>query len=259
MNLYTMDIFIGSKINRLLSKGTYGGLFFSEWLDKMGYSAQLIKRYRESGWLESLTNGVMFRKSERLSALAAIHSFNKQTKKNVRIAAHSALELHGFSHYVPMGKPKLMVSFDPYRPGEWAKSNKFDMSIVPFSTRTFSNPSTQTLSKENLMLPVSTPEQAFLECLHLVPLHYNYMDLYYIMEQLTALDPPGVQKALQNTSSQRIKRMFLYMAEKAGHYWFDMLDQDSIGISKSKLQLVKNGTYISKYKITVPKELQEYE
>ena len=113
MNLYTMDIFIGSKINRLLSKGTYGGLFFSEWLDKMGYSAQLIKRYRESGWLESLTNGVMFRKSERLSALAAIHSFNKQTKKNVRIAAHSALELHGFSHYVPMGKPKLMVSFVP--------------------------------------------------------------------------------------------------------------------------------------------------
>ena len=254
-----MDISAGSKINRLLSEGTYGGLFFSEWLDRMGYSAQLIKRYRESGWLESLTNGVMFRKSEKLSALAAIHSFNKQTEKKVRIAAHSALELHGFSHYIPMGKPKLMVSFDPSKPGEWVKSDKFDMSIVPFSTGIFSNPSTQGLTKDYLELLVSTPEQAFLECLHLVPSHYNYMDLFYLMEQLTSLDPERVQIALENTSSQRIKRMFLYMAEKAGHYWYDMLNMSSLGISNSKVQLVENGTYISKYKITVPKELQDYE
>lgn len=254
-----MDISIGSKINRLLSNGTYGGLFFSEWLDRMGYSAQLIKRYRESGWLESLTNGVMFRKSEKLSALAAIHSFNKQTEKKVRIAAHSALELHGFSHYIPMGKPKLMVSFDPFKPGEWVKSDKFDMSIVPFSTGIFSNPSTQGLTKDNLELPVSTPEQAFLECLYLVPSHYNYMDLFYLMEQLTSLDAERVQKALENTSSQRIKRMFLYMAEKAEHYWFDMLNISMLGITNSKLQLVENGIYISKYKITVPKELKDYE
>ena len=53
--------------------------------------------------------------------------------------------------------------------------------------------------------------------------------------------------------------MFLYMAEKAGHYWFDMLDMSSMDISNSKLQLVENGTYISKYKITVPKELHNYE
>ncbi len=85
------------------------------------------------------------------------------------------------------------------------------------------------------------------------------MDLYYVMEQLTSLDPNGVQKALENTSSQKIKRMFLYMAEKAGHYWFDLLNKDTLGLTKSKLQLVENGTYVSKYKITVPKELNDYE
>ena len=77
----------------------------------------------------------MFRKSEKLSALAAIHTFNKQIEKKVRIAAHSAFELHGFNHYIPMGKPKLMVWFDPFKPGEWVKSDKFDMSIVPFSRK----------------------------------------------------------------------------------------------------------------------------
>lgn len=49
------------------------------------------------------------------------------------------------------------------------------------------------------------------------------------------------------------------MAEKAGHYWYDMLEMDKIDIGTSKLQLVDNGTYISKYKITIPKELNEYE
>lgn len=49
------------------------------------------------------------------------------------------------------------------------------------------------------------------------------------------------------------------MAEKAGHYWFDMLNTETLGLTGSKLQLVENGTYISKYKITVPKELNDYE
>ena len=53
--------------------------------------------------------------------------------------------------------------------------------------------------------------------------------------------------------------MFLYMAEKAGHYWFDMLDISKVYLGTSKLQLVENGTYIAKYKITVPKELHSYE
>ncbi len=140
-----MDISLGSKINQLLSCGVYGGLFFSEWLSKMGYSAQLLKRYKDSGWLESLANGVFFRRNEQLSALAAIHSYTMQTGKSVRIGAHSALELHGFSHYVPMGKPKLMVSFDPLKTKEWIKTDKFDMNIESISTRIFYNPSTQLL------------------------------------------------------------------------------------------------------------------
>ncbi len=152
-----------------------------------------------------------------------------------------------------------MVSFDPWKPNEWVKSDKFDMCITPFSTQIFKNPPTQKIMKENLELIVSTPEQAFLECLHLVPSEYNYFDLYLLMEQLTALDPERVQRALENTSSQRVKRMFLYMAEKAEHYWVDLLNIESLGITDSKLQLVKNGTYISKYKITVPKELNLYE
>lgn len=49
------------------------------------------------------------------------------------------------------------------------------------------------------------------------------------------------------------------MADKAEHYWFDMLDTDKLGLTTSKPLLVDNGVYISKYRITVPKELNDYE
>lgn len=108
-------------------------------------------------------------------------------------------------------------------------------------------------------LLVSSPEQAFMECLLLAPVQYNYMDLFYIMEQLTTLRPNVVQTLLETMKNMRVKRMFLYMAEKAGYYWFDMLNISKIDIGTYKLQLVEKGIYISKYKITVPKELSEYE
>ena len=182
-----------------------------------------------------------------------------QTGNKVRVAAHSALELMGFNHYVPMGKPRLMVAFESCKVEDWVRSEKYDMTIVPFHTGIFKKPLTQFYERNNYTLIISSPEQAFLECLHLVPDHYNYMDLFYIMEQLTSLNPEKVQTALENTSSQRIKRMFLYMAEKAGHYWFDMLDKEIFELTTSKLQLADKGVYISKYRITVPKELNDYE
>ena len=138
-------------------------------------------------------------------------------------------------------------------------NNKFDRIIKPFHTTMTEIPQTSKIQVDNVELLVSAPEQAFMECLLLAPEQYNYMDLYYIMEQLTSLRAEIVQKLLENTKNQRVKRMFLYMAEKAKHYWFDMLNPDKIDLGTSKLQLTHQGTYIKKYRITIPKELNEYE
>lgn len=254
-----MNIEQKSKINQLLLSATPKGLLFSEWLKKNGYSDQLIKRYRESGWLTMLSKGVMYRTKDTLSAYASLSCYNRQLGKEFRIAAHSALELFGFNHYVPMGKPLLMVAHDKQSVPEWMRCDVFDRAIKPFSTDTFSEPQVTMTMKDEVELLVSTPEQAFLECLLLAPQQYSYMDLFYIMEQLTTLRPEMVQQLLETTKSFKIKRMFLYMAEKARHYWFDMLDTSKFDLGTSKLQLVKNGAYISTYKITVPKELNEYE
>ena len=255
-----MSVENGNKLNRLLQKNNSGGLYFSAWLSANGYSNQLQKRYRDSGWLKALSKGVMYRTGDTLRSLAVLESYNRQLEKTYHIAAHSALEQAGFNHYVPMGKPLLIVGHSKQEPiPSWMKSVNLDYSLKFFSTETFSKPQLMLFNADYPHLSASVPEQAFLECLLLAPEHYSYMDLYYIMEQLTTLRSEVVQELLENTDNLKVKRMFLYMAEKAGHYWFDSLNVDKIVLGSAKHKLVDNGVYVSKYKITVPKELYDYE
>ncbi len=255
-----MGIEIKNKLNYLLQKNNPGGLYFSAWLKENGYSDQLLRKYRDSGWLTALSKGVMFRTGDKLHSFSVLESYNKQLKKNFHIAAHSALEFSGFNHYVPMGKPLLMVGHPKQEPvPAWMSTGDFEHSLKFFSTETFSKPQLAQFNTDYPHLQASVPEQAFLECLLLAPKQYAYMDLFYIMEQLTTLRPQVVQLLLENTDNLKVKRMFLYMAEKAGHYWFNSLDISKIDLGTAKHQLVNNGIYVPKYKITVPKELYEYE
>jgi hypothetical protein len=250
-----------NKLNYLFTHPNMrNGLLFSEWLKKEGYSDQLLKKYRDSGWLVTLSRGIMYQSGTSPTAYKALSSYNEQLSKNFRVAAHSALELAGFNHYVPMGKPLLMVAYPKgQRKPLWMGSDVFDRTFKLFSTEIFAKVQETKMEVDGVAVQTSVPEQAFLECLSLAPQQYNYMDLYYIMEQLTTLRAGVLQELLEGTSRINVKRMFLYMAEKSGHTWFNDLDLSKIPLGVSKIQLVKKGTYISKYKITVPKELNEYD
>lgn len=256
-----MNISTESKINRLLKFGQKGGLYFSGWLSRQGYSPQLIDRYRSSGWLSALSRGVVYRTGSSLSAFGALASYNQQVEKDLRIAAHSALELWGFNHYVPMGKPILVVGMDKKNSSAMDAVGAFRPGVSAFFFVTFSGFSSGDTPLSGLETAClhARPEQAFMECLLLAPKRYDYMDLFYIMEQLTTLRPTVVQSLLEATQHYRIRRLFLYMAEKAGHSWFEDLDTARIDLGTHKLQLIKSGVDVSKYKITVPQALHDYE
>ncbi|WP_274973023.1 AbiEi antitoxin N-terminal domain-containing protein [Bacteroides fluxus] len=158
-----MSLEYQSKLNQLLVLGKKNGLFFSDWLRKNGYSDQLIRKYRQSGWLATLDKGVMYRTGDSLSSFAALSCYNEQLNKKVRVAAHSALELFGFNHYVPMGKPLLMVAYHNSNIPKWMTSDSFDKNFKPFSTKMIDVPQTSTVQIEGIDVLVSSPEQAFME------------------------------------------------------------------------------------------------
>ena len=92
-----MSVLTSSKINHLLSESPPGGLLFAGWLRKEGYSSQLLKKYRDSGWFESLARGVMYRRHDKLSALTAVYCYNPAREpiwivfKDLAESAHFAM------------------------------------------------------------------------------------------------------------------------------------------------------------------------
>lgn len=115
------------------------------------------------------------------------------------------------------------------------------------------------MSYNGVDILVSTPERAFMEALYLSPTYYSLMDIYYVMEMLTTLRPKMIQQLLESCSSVKVKRPFLYMAEKANHQWFRALKISEIDLGDGKRSLSKGGVYDSKYRITIPVELKDYE
>ncbi len=94
-----------------------------------------------------------------------------------------------------------------------------------------------------------------MECLYLAPKSQPLLEVYELMEGLNNLRPTLVQQLLEQCTSIKVKRLFLFMADKAGHDWFDYLDMSKIDQGSGKRSIVESGIYNPKYKITVPKEL----
>ena len=108
-------------------------------------------------------------------------------------------------------------------------------------------------------LLVSSPERAILECLNLPDASSSLLDIYYIMESMMTLRPKLVQALLEACTSQKVKRLFLYMAEKANHSWVKALKLENINLGTSRFMITATGKYINKYNMTISKELAEYE
>jgi len=257
----TMSTVISTKINQLLQKLPSGALFFSSWMRENGISYELQRRYRDSEWLTSIGAGVMVRTGENPTIYGALSSLNKQTGKHFYVGGLSALELAGYTHYVPMGRPVVYVGHpkDEWVPS-WLKKHDWGVDLLLVTSEYFdTNTGISPMMQGAFEISGSTPERAFMECLNLVPKHYNLMDLYYVMEQLTALRPGTMQALLEQNTSVKMKRLFLYMAEKAGHAWFRDLDLQKVDTGSGKREIVPNGVYDSKYQIVIPEELKNYE
>jgi hypothetical protein len=167
--------------------------------------------------------------------------------------------MRGFSHYVPLGRQTIVV-YCPHN--EWFPTwfSKYDWGVEIIKKYSeFSETGISTINENSFEIAVSSPERAFLESLDLAPKYYNLTDLYQVMEMLNGLRPNLLQQLLEECKSIKVRRLFLYMAEKAGHSWLEDLDLSKINLGKGKRSIVKNGVFNAKYQITIPRDLVNYE
>jgi len=252
---------MATKINNVMKCILPQGVMSTSWLESQGLSRTEQGNYVKSGWLIRIATGIYRLSNDEPTLYGALASYEKQMDGVYRIGASAALELYGYSHYVVVGKPTSYV-FTPqkHRLSKWITSLEWDRTLKEFSTKVFDGSIGVTqVEHEGLTLKVSSPELAIMECMLLAPEYYDLMDVYYLMEMLTTLRAGVVTKLLEQCSSFKVKRLFLYMAEKSKHAWFKRLDLSNVTLGSGPRSLVKGGVRDSRYGLIIPKALADYE
>lgn len=246
-----------SKINSLLRIQPHGTVFLGSWLAEKGYSPDLLKRYRKSKWLESIGTGAMKRYGEPIRLEGALYSLQRQLGLSVHIGGKSSLALQGQSQYLELGGGSVQL-FGPLDESLPKWFNSYDWKVNVSYYRSDFLPKGIGLTKWNpgdFDIDISNPARSLMECLYLAPLKQDLTEGYELMEALNNLRPTVIQDLLESCSSIKVKRLFLFMAERAGHSWFNHLKPDQVDLGKGKRSIVSKGKYIPKYEITVPENL----
>lgn len=230
----------------------------SFWLKEQGYSLELQKRYRKSRWLEAIGTGALKRVNDKVSYEGAVYALQKQSKLSIHPAGKTALALLGLGHFIEFTSSNVVLfgSKNENLP-TWFKNYDWGTTINYHKT-TFlpAEKFLQERAFNNFSIKISNAPRGIMECLYLVPDEQDLMECFHFMESMNNVRPGVVQDLLENCKSIKVKRLFLYLAEKVNHDWFKKLEIEKIDLGNGKRSIVRNGVYISKYKITVPSVLE---
>jgi hypothetical protein len=250
-----------SKINKLIHLQPPGVVLTSGWLRQRGYSSELLRNYRNSQWLKTIGKGAMIRHNDTVDYLGAVFAMQQQLDLTVHPGAYTALSFLGKAHSLSFDQ-NVVYLFGQEREGlpAWFKDYHWGVKIRHI-TSSFLTSDTGLVEMEHksFRIKIASAARAMMECLYLVPQKQDIMECFHIMQGLTSLSPKTTQDLLENCASVKVKRLFLYLAEKAGHSWFKHLNINQINLGHGNRSLVNNGVYVSRYKLTVPKELEQNE
>jgi hypothetical protein len=250
-----------SKINRLISQWSRGAPATASYLNRQGFSHDLLTKYKKSGWIQSFGRGAYILNRDKVEWPGALYALQNQLGLNVHPGGKTALELKGYAHYLPSSIRKIFLyGTQGLVLPTWFKGDRLGVEITLIRTNLFPVASELGLSEfkeKDLVVKISAPERAAMEMLHLVPRKIGFDEAFLIMENLATLRSEMVQWLLVNCRSIKVKRLFMFMAEKHGHSWVSELDVSRFDLGKGKRMIVPKGHFDTKYRITVPRDRYE--
>lgn len=253
-----------NKLNQLVVALPQGLVLTTNWLEKHNISTKLAWWYVHSGWLERVGEMAYKKAGDNVTWAGAVAALQSQIHLPLHVGGKTALQLLGRSHFLPVkGVKQVMLFANPLTkvPG-WLEKNKlWDVQFEIFRTALFQNDDA-TLGiierpVEGINLQLSCPERAAMEMLYLVPNHQSFDEAILLMENLGQSRPAMVQSLLEKCHSIKVKRLFLYLAEKHQHSWLASLDLKKINLGHGKRVIGKGGKYNSKYLLSVPEITEE--
>ena len=251
-----------TKLNDMLSQWPKGVVATHPWLKEQGVSHDLVKKYQRSGWVQRIERGAYSRLEDVVEWGGALHAVQYQLKLPVHLGAKRALEVQGYGHYVRQrdGGTLRLYGRHGTRLPAWFVGHDWGVNLAFTAADLFLGKMKLGLTERptgDFSIRLSAPERAMLELLDDVPRTQSFEEARLLMGGLTTLRPELVQELLESCRSVKAKRLFLFLAEEAGHAWFKELKPSKINLGKGKRSVVKGGRLDSKYQITVEPNPEE--
>ncbi len=245
------------KLNLLINTWPPGVVYVSSWLNRKGYSSDLLQGYKKSNWITTVGDNAIARSGDTVSWEGGVYALQNQLELAVHVGGKTSLEMSGFTHYVRLQQPQVFLFGSPgVRLPVWFKNYDWKAKIHFVNSNLFGGLKKLGITQKqtgSFAIKLSSPERAILEVLSRVPQQQSFEEAFHLMEGLNTLRPTLVQQLLENCKSIKVKRLFMFMAEKSNHPWVKKLNLKKIDFGKGKRSIVPAGVFDQKYQITVPK------
>ncbi len=251
-----MDRQTPHKLNHLLKNWPKGTVAVSPWLKRQGIYRQLSKTYEKSSWIEPVGHGAFIHSGDKVDWSGGLYALQEQLNLDVHAGGRTALELQGQMHFVPLGEnyPVFIFGLRRLLPG-WFKQCPWKQTINYVYTNSFPYESKTGLTKKDMgaySITLSARELAIMEVLYLVGRDETYEHASLLMEGLNTLRPGLVQELLEKSTSIKVKRLFMHLAERFNHPWVKYIKVANIDLGKGKRVIGEGGHFDSRYNISVP-------
>ena len=236
-----------------------GCVVTKQWLRGQGLGAHTIDNLVKSGQLLSAARGVYQRPGYELEWKGIAASL-EWMGYSLLVGGLTALDLHGYRHYVPMGN-RSRVHLYGREPGpKWLNKLVDNATFKTHSTAKLFAPDMQMakavfLSTHTALCSTYTLEAAYLQVLMDVPhaISFEYADK--LMEGLNTMSSKRLNELLRHCINIKVKRLFFWFAERHDHAWLAKLNSEDYDLGAGKRSLAPGGKLDTRYNITVPEDM----
>ena len=238
-------------LNQILQKIPHNTVVTSVWLNQQGISNGLIHSYKKNNWFKSFGTGAYSKLNDNIELNGAIYALQTQLNLGFHIGGVSALSVYGINHNIDFGRKTFIFGLRGEKLPCWFVKQYKDETEIIKTTFLPKNIGFENNSDKDFSTQISSKERAILEMIYLTPDKCSLNEVYQLMESMSVLKPKLLQELLENCSSIKVKRVFLYIAEKLNYPWFKNLDMTKIDLGKGKRTIEKGGKLDKKYNIVI--------
>lgn len=238
-----------------------------KWLLAQGpeFDRHAVDNLVKSRQLEVLAPGVYKLPATRLSWEGVVASLQTILGLDLFVGGMSALEIHGYSHYLPLSHQHTVHLYGSDPLPSWVNGSVADVTFVRHSAlRTLDEAGLVTRQIDNmrdnsLQYSLSSAERAYLEILMDVPEDISFEHADQLLQGMMSLSPRKLETLLRACRDIKVRRLFYWLAERHHHPWLDRLsgptELDDLGLGSGNRMLVKGGKLVTRYMITVPEDM----